>query len=396
MKRISTSRDKREFCPTVEEDIENDELKNLAERLKGDSEKETLTNILEWQDRNIHFWWERWPLGNLLLVLLLISLMITIPLLPLFPSIFRLLIAGIAGILIVIVVMILLAFAKFHKYCYIVVFSPFVYPLGWIFHIPLLAQNILPCTLIYVGCLGAIVLIMVYLCIRYKIFSREKSLKEIFKSVKEFFKVIYDLSYPSLPVDKIIKFEKEKYGLAICRDYAKLTASLLFKIYPDSKVYFITIPNHVAAGIEIKNKCYVLDQHPPILTINDWLIKQKKKADNIYISKLERDSEGRPINVTFDKDEIISKEPKEVPKINTEKLTEEIAEIFGIEPSSHINKPDLKFKIPPINYEDDEITKYSLIRAIKNRLEREFCGNTDKMSKININQDKISVKIKET
>jgi predicted transglutaminase-like protease len=295
--------------------------------------------------------------------------------------------------------MILLAFAKFHKYCYIVVFSPFVYPLGWVSHIPLLDPVILPCTLIYVGCLGAIVLIMVYLCIRYKIFSREKSLKEIFKSVKEFFKVIYDLSYPSLPIDKIIKFEKEKYGLAVCRDYAKLTASLLFRVYQDSEVYFITILGHVAAGIKIKNKIYIIDQHLPILTINDWIIKQKKKVENIYISKLERNSEGRPINVIFNKDETISKEPKEVPKtntVNTEKLTEEIAEIFGIEPSSHINKPDLKFEIQPINYEDDEITKYSLIRAIKNRLERGFCDNTDKMLKVNISQNEISVKIKET
>ena len=59
---------KKQFLPTLK-DIENEELKNLADRLKGDSDKETLTNILEWQDRNIQFWWERWPFDLSLKVL---------------------------------------------------------------------------------------------------------------------------------------------------------------------------------------------------------------------------------------------------------------------------------------------------------------------------------------
>jgi len=395
MKEMSTSRDKRQFCPDFEEDIENDEFKKLAERLKGDSEKETLTNILEWQDRNIQFWWERWPLDLSLKILIpissLLALTISLPFLLLlyyskFLVVFALFIVLIATFFFV------LAFSNtMLKIFYLFLSFPFVYLFTSLaLHIPVLAQNILPYTLFYVGCLGAIALIMVYLFIRYKMFWREKDVKEKM-SKTTFGKVVNDTFRLSLPVDKILE-----YKLAVCRDYAKLTASLLFRVYPDSEVYFITILWHVAAGIKIKNKIYVLDQRLPILAINDWLIKRNKKKADTYISKLERDSEGRPINVTFDKDETISKEPKEVSKINTEKLTEEIAEIFGIEPSSHINKPDLKFGIPPINYENDEITKYSLIRAIKNRLEREFCGNTDKMSKININRDKISVKIKET
>ena len=42
--------DKKQFCPTTE-DLENEELAKLAKRLKGNSEKETLTNILEWQEK---------------------------------------------------------------------------------------------------------------------------------------------------------------------------------------------------------------------------------------------------------------------------------------------------------------------------------------------------------
>ena len=89
MARILASLTKGQFLP-ASEDIENDELEKLVKRLKGDSEKETLTNILEWQDRNIQYWWERRPLGRLLLVL-----MIPLPFLLPFSHIFKLLIAGI-------------------------------------------------------------------------------------------------------------------------------------------------------------------------------------------------------------------------------------------------------------------------------------------------------------
>ncbi len=53
------------FVPAPD-DIENVKLEGLTEQLKGDSEKETLTNILEWQDKNIMFWWERYPMDFIL------------------------------------------------------------------------------------------------------------------------------------------------------------------------------------------------------------------------------------------------------------------------------------------------------------------------------------------
>ena len=53
-------------CPTPGE-IQNNELKSLANRLKGRSYGETLTNILDWQERNIEFWTERHPLRSIFL-----------------------------------------------------------------------------------------------------------------------------------------------------------------------------------------------------------------------------------------------------------------------------------------------------------------------------------------
>lgn len=50
-------------CPTAEE-IKNEKVKSLADRLEEESDKETLTNVLEWQERNLSFWHERHPMST--------------------------------------------------------------------------------------------------------------------------------------------------------------------------------------------------------------------------------------------------------------------------------------------------------------------------------------------
>ena len=378
---------KRQSRPTPN-DLESEELKKLAKRLKVDSEKETLTNILEWQDRNIQFWWERWLLDLSLKILILISsllaLIISLPflLLLLYPPVPLYVFA--LFIVFIVVLFFVLSFynSMLIAFC-LFLSSPFVYLFTSLeLRIPVLDQNILPYTLFYMGCLGAIALIMVYLFIRYKMFWRGKTVKEkIFK----FKDVIDDTFRLSLPVDKILE-----YKLAICRDYAKLTASLLFKIYPDSKLYFIDMRGHVAVAVKIRDDYYVLDQHLPILRIDKWLIGRNKKKADVYSSEVLRDSTGELIKVTFSKHETITRKPKpDLPKINTEKLTEEIATILGIKQSSQENEPDFDIPLPnyAIYYDDDDIIKYSLIKAIKNKLESELCSNLDKIYKIEIIQD---------
>lgn len=379
---IITSLDKRQFCPTIE-DIENDGLKKLAKRLKGDSEKETLTNVLEWQDRNIQYWWERYPFDLSLKILIPYSSVLALAIiLPFLLLLYELGSPTFALLLASLIVLFFFLFS-FHnimlKVFYLFLFLPIIYLFTSLaLRIPILAQTILPSTLIYAGCLGAIALIMVYLPFRYRIFLREKPIKE---KISKFFEVVNNTFRLSLPVDKILE-----YKLAVCRDYAKLTASLLFNLFPDSELYFVKIPSHVVTGIKIKNKLYVFDKRLPISSVNRWLIVWKKKKATIYKSRL-KDSGGKLTEVTFDKDEPIL---RELPEVNTEKLTEEIAKMLGINQSSHKDGPD--FEIPLSNYavyyEDDEITKYSLIRAIKNRLESELCDCMDKISKIKISQNK--------
>ena len=233
---------KKQFLPTLK-DIENEELKNLADRLKGDSDKETLTNILEWQDRNIQFWWERWAFDRPLKVLGLISgmlvLIIFFPFLQLlYPSKF-LIIEALLTVFVTIFIFIPIFSNTLPLVFYILLFFPIVYLLTSVaLRIPLLAQNILPYTLFYVGCLGAVILIMVYSFIRYRIFFREE--KSISKKLFKFLELVNRTYQLSLPVNKLLD-----HKLAVCRDYAKLTATLLFNLYPNAKIYFFKIPRHV-------------------------------------------------------------------------------------------------------------------------------------------------------
>ena len=59
------------YCPTTRE-VANSAIKELAKRLNGESDRETLTNILEWEDANINFWDERHPISGIVLASLLV------------------------------------------------------------------------------------------------------------------------------------------------------------------------------------------------------------------------------------------------------------------------------------------------------------------------------------
>ena len=371
---------KRQCRPNLE-DIKNEEVEKLAKRLKGDSEKETLTNILEWQDRNIQFWWERWPIGDLLKKLVWVSFLLALFIVLLCKSNFLIIFA----LLVVFVALFFVSpfYNSVFQILYPFLLLPFVYRItNLASHSHIITPIILIIYHFYVGCLGAIVLIVVYLIIRHNILS-EKSKKQ---TISKFIEVVNDTTRLSLPLEKIVK----KYRLAVCRDYAKLTAALLFSIYPNSKVYFFAIPRHVASAVKINGEYYVLDQKLPVLTKNGWQNNWNRKDTEVYVSELKRNSEGIPIYVTFDYHEKINRKSKvEIPKVGTEELTERIANIVGIEQSPQRNEPfEIRLYDYAIYYDDDEITKYSLIRAIKNRFEGELCSNIDKVSKIEINQNK--------
>ena len=183
----------REFIPTIR-DIENEEVKKLARRLKEKSIKESLTNIVEWQEKNLTYWIARDRMFSVACIFL-----ITFPILVL-----------------------LRRLQSINK----------VY------------------TISHVGffILAGLIFIFIYLSMEYKTLKR---LQQDFDLID-----LKDIFVLSISVDKILK-----YRLAICKEYAKLTAALLLNIYPKSKIYFIIFkcPGHSAAAIEFNNKIYVLD-----------------------------------------------------------------------------------------------------------------------------------------
>jgi len=383
---------KKQFCPTLK-DLENEELGELAKKLKGDSEKETLTNILEWQHRNVQYWMERgileipWlfltPFYFILSIIaatfvLALFYLISLPFLgPVWSAYI-----GLAAFLIFIFWLLLQS--TLIKVIFTLLFS---FPAFVIIKLSIL-QSLSNASFINLGLIlmlsngvlfGASLLTIIYLVASYlPIFRGESGKSKIHKLVE----ILSDTFKISLSVERILK-----YRLAICRDYAKLTSSILFRLNLDFEVYFITIPRHVAAAIKVNDAYYVLDQRLPIMTIDRWLIRWNQKKAEIFVSKVLRDSNGIPINVDFSEYEKIDGMLKtEPPEIDTEKLTEEITNILGTKPGLNKAKPD--FEIPlknlAIYYSNNDITRYSLIRAIKNKLESDLCGNMSKISEIRI------------
>lgn len=365
--------DKKQSCPTVE-DIENKELGKLAKRLKGDSDKETLTNILEWQDRNIIGWSDRWYIFLIFYGFLALSYVVLTFALPMSQYI-----SFIFGIVLIIAAILNMTYL-------ISILIPFVLYIIFLLLLvvkinPKFAITLSPVLTSLAFLLGGMIAMIVYLVVKYRNFKLQGDSKES--------KILLDIFRFTLPTEKILK-----YRLAICKDYAKLTASLLFSIYPNSRVYFFTIPQHAATAIKIDGKYYILDQQLPVLTIDEWLVRWNRKDVDVYASELIWNSEGKLVDVDFKYHEKVSLFSEKV--VNTDKLTEEVAEMLKIKQISQKEKPDYEtlLKNYAIYYEDDDITKRSLMKAIKNKLESELCSNMDKISKIEINQDKSDLIVK--
>jgi hypothetical protein len=108
--------------------------------------------------------------------------------------------------------------------------------------------------------------------------------KEFWQSFKEAGR--YTIKQENMPVKTILDWR-----LAICRDYARLIASLLYNLFPDKELYFIDMPGHVVAGIKLDNEIYILDPHydnstpPSVLKLNEWLIKEELNAENFLSEK---------------------------------------------------------------------------------------------------------------
>lgn len=299
------------YCPSLDE-RENNRIKELANRLNATSYKETLTNVLEWQNRNISYWFERAYL-RIFIVLSFACLMSAI--------------------------------------CFLVFQYPNAQIWFWCFFSAFVTSSLVAVCMIH--------------------FYRKLPLKQ------QLFNILSD----NISTDWILDDR-----LCVCRDYAKLTACLLLNIYPEKEIYFVRAPSHVATGIIIGEKLYILDKYLPVVTIDKWHEKWHKGGffsslfsrlplfSNLalFSKKVERlkGTSLESVDKCYEKGHkncLLSKTSRV--ELNKDKLAKEMKRLLGIQSSVEDNK-NATLKLPPwkkgaILYEDDEIVNYSLARRLR-------------------------------
>lgn len=215
-----------------------------------------------------------------------------------------------------------------------------------------------------------VILFIMWLFLAYDNYFKNS---KFFDKVKNTFLMTFDTVRLRLSTEKILKYRK-----AVCRDYAKLTASLLLNLYPENKIYFLLPPRHVATAIEIENKRYVIDQKMPILDEKTWLNRFNEKKVKVY--QIKRD--GRRLilkksgNVKLEKNERVKFDPEFINISDLEKAIENNQQTFEYLLKGYSN----------INLPKNKIINESLLRAIRNKINHEFCSNSSKLKAIKLDR----------
>jgi hypothetical protein len=287
-------------------DIENNKVKSLANRLKAGSYKETLTNILEWQDRNIVFWIERWTISRVFVVSFSLAVAFVVP--------------------------------------FIIV--PNSQILSWI--IAILASSAVTTFFILVVLLK---------------YARKTSIWEGLKN----------LFAESISMDFLLENK-----LGICRDYAKLTACLLSNVYPNAEIYFSFARDHIATGIMIQGRLYMLDQHLPILTIDKW-------DNRRHLKKIERFTRNGPKKVSINSFLSTTKPLS----LDIKRIAVTMTKLLNIEEQSDDGTISLEipWKKGVKLYEENEMVDYSLARYLETKISSELM-RINQITRIEISRHK--------
>jgi len=337
----------KQYCPT-KEDLNNKELKALANRLKTNSKEKTLINILEWQSKNIKFWNERW-VPSVIAIILSIIFFVIFFVLPIFNK-WLLLALSLLAFFLLIFLLFLTNNSLIYYGCWIFITSALIFRCYKIW------PNLY--LLLIVGIVvSLLVLIITIFLSNYIIHNRSAA---------------FDAFNPNLSVEKILK-----HKLGVCKDYAKLTAALLLTIYKDSEVYFVSTLTHVATGIKINGKIYTLDPPSPILPLDKWITNIKTK---ICFIKINLGNEN--INCKF-VENLKSLPSQKLSDIR--KLSNKVKSLFKIKAKRPIRNPDLEIPIIKTNLlADDLLFQDSLLELIKNKVEDELITNVTKLEYINL------------
>jgi predicted transglutaminase-like protease len=310
----SISIDSEVYCPTSDE-IKNDDVNRLAKRLKTSSDKETLTNILEWEERNIAFWIERHPLVTVF-----------------WDSVMALLFG-----IIILSVLTITSILPFSFYSWFVV--------KWL--------------VIWASCIATTLVIMTLILHSNRKFSWKEALKGLMAAF-------------TLGISMDFLLDKK---LGVCRDYAKLTACLLANIYPDAEIYFATAPGHVATGKKIGDELYMLDQRLPILAKGRW---NDYRKPHWYHTMKKFDPAKMTLQKADRRAFIHANTRTELNAEKLERLSKRMTELLNTNEQPDDKTISLQKPIPIAwqngftLYEENEMTDYSLARYLATKISSEF------------------------
>lgn len=378
------------FVPT-EHDVKS--VEELAKRLKGADDAETLVNVLEWLDRNLTYWTERAYLDLItkpLIIVGTVSLAVIM-----FPILFLMLvlsyillfmflgfpvclpfIASLSFITSLIFLALLLTKISPSLNLLLIIFgSSAIYnlvvrglKLGFI-------EGLVPFFLnlgvVYWMVAGGSTVIFIYLFVIYSSLTRHLKGMSKLRGILH----LIDLTFTQeLPVTYMLRIRR-----GICRDYAKLTASILINLFSNYKIYFICIPWHVATSIKIDDKMYVLDQKLPIMSLDTWLNRWgRDRPSKIFILLREDDKIFvKPVDNLMHKSVTMSFNlDRELAKL-IEKIFNAIA--TGESMVSHTLAGYAKlFDI------NDKVVRFSLVRKVRIMLEKELASHVSLIKDIHL------------
>ncbi|MEM4912941.1 MAG: transglutaminase-like domain-containing protein [Desulfurococcaceae archaeon] len=378
-RRISTM-----YVPTVD-DVAY--ARQLAEKLRGRDDADTLNNVLEWVEKNISKWRERALFGyesrsRLLTLYLCVYLALIIaPPIALFlflslSSIQRYLSESLSWhhslVSAVVLASVLIYIIEILRGIYLKLARALFFALTmWTLLIILsktgvLSQN--PTSILMLlqrvfepmgwFVVGASLLMLLHFSTIYSVFYvRDGGKNRLAKAL-----ALMDLTFqPSIPLREILR-----YRLAVCRDYAKLLASVLVNLYPGRNIYFLVIPGHVATAIEFEGKLYVLDQRLPIMSLNAWMRRWGvKRAEKRLLVRSEDGFSVKDVGeVAVEEDSL---------GLNLRKDLEELADaVYGAIKSGQRPARYIFRGYGRVFDVDDPVIKESLKRAVRTALEKEL------------------------
>lgn len=222
-------------------------IRNLAEKLRGTTDAETLNNVLEWQERNIIYWTERFCLRITYNAILLVSYLIYLLALVL-PLIFRsqpsIADLGISLVLwflgFIASFLCLLSISKFLTETDMAIRASSI---AIIFYLSVTVPS--PINLVLLILSSILLFIVLYLFfINYYMSLRQRI--NLRRKLRETYELIaITLMFSPLPLEKMLKYKK-----GTCVDYAKITIALLMNLYQNNnvRIYLLGTLNHSAAG----------------------------------------------------------------------------------------------------------------------------------------------------